>query len=140
MIESALSYLLSSDYAGSASGAIVGVGVFPDELPQPPPARCIRYQIISGPRHYSHDGPSGLVNHRVQIEGYGPSAFEANRVRDAVIATLGGFKGTVPISPPVRIQGAFADNEGDSADRETQPAGPRTFRRRVDFIIWSEEG
>lgn len=140
MIENAVLYLLTNARPGGATGAILGDRVYPQELPQKPDYPAVVYQVVSGPRDYHHDGPSGLVPFRVQFDAYALTSSAAYRLRDAIIRDLSGFKGLVPTSPPTRIYGAFADNERDSAEPDLEKAGPRVKRKSVDFIIWTKEG
>lgn len=140
MIESAVLYLLTSARPGGALGALIGLDLFPDELPQDPPYPSGTYTVVSAPRDYNLDGPSGCVPFRVQVDLYAATASGAQALRTAALADLSGFRGSVPVSPPVRVFGAFADNEGDSAVPELETAGPRVKRKRLDFIVWIKEG
>lgn len=139
MIEAAMVYLLSSDNATGATGALVGTRVFPDEFPQKPEYPAIVYQVISGPRDYTQDGPDNLTEFRVQVDAYATTAAGANALRTAIRNDLSGYAGTVPISPAVRIQGVFVDNERDSAVPELEKAGPRVKRKTLDLMVWTEE-
>lgn len=140
MIETGILYLLTNARPGGATGAILANRLFPDELPQKPVYPAATYTVVSGPRDYHMDGASGLVPFRVQLDLYAETASAVHALRSAVIADLSGFKGTVPVSPPVSIYGAFADNETDSAEEGLEKAGPRLKRKRLDFIVWIQEG
>lgn len=140
MIESAVLYLTTNARSGGALGALIADRMFPDELPQAPTYPAAVYTVVSGPRDYTLDGPSGLVPFRVQFDLYGATASAAQALRSALIADLSGYKGETPTSPPVRVYGVFADNEGDSAVPELETAGPRVKRKRLDFIFWIKEG
>lgn len=138
--ESGVLWLLTSDNPAGATGEIVGLNVFPfDELPQNPPLPCVLYTVVSAPRGYTLDGPDGCTPFRFQIDGFARTVRAARALRRAILKDLSGFKGEVPTSPPVRIFGAFADNEGDSVEPSLERAGQTVKRKRLDFIVWIKE-
>jgi hypothetical protein len=145
MIESAILYLLTSANPTGRLGALIGLDAFPDELPQNPPYPAVVYQMISGPRGYNMDGRVGTTRFRFQVDCYAETASGAKALRDACLADLSGFpveqghSGLIPISPPVRIHGVFADNENDSAVAALEAAGPRVKVKSLDFIVWTKE-
>lgn len=141
MIEQALLYLLTSENPTGRLGALIGLRLYPDELPQPPEYPAAVYGVISGVRGYTMDGPDGATPMRFQFDLYAERASGCTALRAALLADLSGFSGLVSaVSPPVRIHGAFVDNESDSAVPELEAAGPRVKRKRVDFMIWTKEG
>lgn len=144
MIETALLYLLTDDGSpshDSALGAIIGERLYPVELPQKPAYPAATYQVVRGTaRGYTMDGQDGATPFRVQFDLYAETYGQAVAMRRALMRDLSGFQGEVPTSPPVLIHGAFADNEGDSAESALEPAGPRVKRKSLDFIIWTKEG
>lgn len=138
--ETGVLWLLTSDNPTGATGALVGLNVFPfDELPQDPPYPCVLYTVVSAPRGYTHDGPDGCTPFRFQIDAFDTTVKAVRRLRLAILKDLSGFKGEVPTSPPVRIFGAFADNEGDSVESSLERAGQTVKRKRLDFIVWIKE-
>ncbi len=138
--ETGVLWLLTSDNPTGATGAIVGLNVFPfDELPQAPPYPCVLYTVVSVPRSYNLDGPVGCTPFRFQIDAFARTVSAVRRLRLAILSDLSGFKGDVPTSPPVRIFGAFADNEGDSVESSLERAGLSVKRKRLDFIVWIKE-
>ena len=138
--ETGVLYLLTSDNPTGATGAIIGLNAFPfDELPQAPPLPCVTYTVVSAPRGYTHDGPDGCTPFRFQIDGFASTVKGARALRRAILQDLSGFRGDVPVSPPVRIFGAFADNEGDSVETTLERSGNGIKRKRIDFIVWIKE-
>jgi hypothetical protein len=140
MIGTALLYLLTNLNPDSATGALIGDALFPVELPQPPPALAVVYNLIHAGRSYNMDGPSGATPYRYQIDAFAPTVAALVGLGAAIIADLSGFRGIVPVSPAVVVQGIFADNESDSAETALETSGSKTKRKSFDFIIWITEG
>jgi len=136
-VEDALLLLLTN---GARISPLVGLNVFPDELPQKPTYPAIVYQVISAPRGYTMDCQDGATPFRIQVDCYAESAFDARRMREAVRRDLGGYQGEVATSPAVYIHGIFLDNEGDSAEAALERSGSKVKRKRLDLIVWTKEG
>ncbi len=145
MIETALLYLLTSANPSGYLGALIGDRLYPNELPQDATFPAMTYRMISGPRAKNMDGNVGTTRFRFQFDCFATTSSGAVALREALRKTLDGFpveqghSGLIPISPPVRIHGAFADNENDSAEPSLEQAGPRLKRKSMDFIVWTKE-
>lgn len=139
-VATALLWLLTSENAGSATGALIGLNLFPVELPQKPPSPAVVYNLITVHRRYTMKGADGATPFRVQIDAFADKVGDLNSLGLAILADLSGFKGSIPVSPPVIVQGIFADNESDSAETALETSGSRTKRKTFDFMVWIKEG
>jgi hypothetical protein len=91
-------------------------------------------QSISGIPDVTHQGPSGLVAGRVQVDCYGDTYGSAKTVARAVTGRLSGYRGT-PTPPGTTVfDGIFKDAERDGYEDEASP--DKLFRVSMDFIIW----
>jgi hypothetical protein len=135
MIETALRALL---LASPGVSTLVGARVYMTILPPAVTYPAVTYQIVSGESHYSHQGPSDLGSPRVQVDCYAETDIGVLALRDAVMAALSGFKGHAG-SPPVIIQGVFRAMERDGYEGGLARAGPRLWRKSIDFNVWFEE-
>lgn len=135
MIEEALRAVLLAD-AGVA--ALVGTRVYPLVLPQAGTLPAITYQVVAGDADYVMEGASGLAFKRVQVDCWADTYSAAAGLRAAVTAALGGFAGSAG-SPAVRIQGAFKTMEADGYEDALERAGPRLWRKTIDFNVHFEE-
>ena len=138
-MEAAILYLLTSARVGGLTGAIVGLRVYPQDLPQKPQLPAVIYMKVSGPRSYNMDGPGGVTPFRYQFDAIAETVSEAQTLRDAIIADLSGFKGELPTSPAITIQGIFIEDDTDSPEPMLKDqAGRKANRKIVDAIFWTE--
>lgn len=135
MIGGLVYQLLSTD---SGFQAVAGTRIYPDVLPQGAIYPACTYMVVSGAADYHLGGPSDLADPRLQLDLYGETKAQVVALYRAVMAALSGFSGSVG-SPPVKIQGIFKAMETDNFAGDMENAGPRTFRKTVDFTIWFEE-
>jgi hypothetical protein len=100
--------------------------------PQNEPAKpFIIMQRISQPRDYHMQGPSRLVETRVQIDVYGSTWTSAANTAREVITILSGYRGG-------SISGIFIDGLRDlpaAAPGETS----HLFRTSIDVMVHSKE-
>lgn len=132
MIGPALYPLLTGD---SVIASLIGLRVYPLELPQAPTYPAVTYQVITDPREYALSGPSNLGEARVQFDCYATRYDAAIALARAVRNRLESFKGVIG-NPPIDVQGAFQIGGGDEFESSTVKAGPRLWRRTLDFTIW----
>lgn len=118
--------------------AVAGTRIYPDVLPQSVVYPACTYAVVTGAAAYHLGGASNLADPRLQIDIYGSTKAQVVAVYRAMMAALSGFSGGVG-SPAVVIQGIFKTMETDSFAGDMENAGPRTFRKTVDFNIWFEE-
>lgn len=128
----------------TAITALVGSGVdtrlYPLKLPQKPTFPAITYQVISGPRAYTQDGPDRVTTFRVQANLYGGSYDQCVALRDAVRDSLSGLNNQAFGSPPVKVKGVFIANERDTYEEgldQTPDGGP--YRKSVDLLVTVKE-
>jgi hypothetical protein len=140
LTRAALLWLLTSDNPVSRTGALIGLNLFPVELPQAPPALAVVYNLISGKPGYTMQGPTRATPYRYQIDAFANTVAALDDLGAAIIADLSGFRGLIPVSPSVDVQGIFADNQSDSAEAALETSGSKTKRRSLDFIVWITEG
>ena len=128
MIEEAL-YTYLTGYAALA--ALVGARVYPMQAPQDAIYPLVVYQQVSGPREYSHSGPSNLAHPRFQFTAWAATFFESRQVAAQVRAALGGYAGTVGTET---LYAVFIDNEVPVYDDKTKQYGSV-----IDAMIWHKE-
>jgi hypothetical protein len=135
MIEVALRTVL---LAGPPVAVLVGTRIYPVVLPEAPVYPAITYQIITGSSEYAMQGPSQLASPRFQIDLYAATSMALFTLKAALMETLSGFRGIVG-SPPVHIRGAFREMELDAYEQELERAGPKVWRKTLDFRVWHKE-
>lgn len=114
--------------------AMVGARVHPVRLPQGQKEPSVVYHRISALGDHNMAGPSGLSQVRMQVDCWAASSDTAAELSDLVKARLDGFRGPMPGSPPVEVQGIFFDNE-----REDFDAGMELYRMSRDYVVFFEE-
>jgi hypothetical protein len=128
MIEAVTAILL----ADAGVTALVGNRVHAMRLPQSVSVwPYINLQQISGVREYHQQGPSGLVEGRLQLDAWGERYLDAKNAAHAAARALSGYRDDT-------IRGGFIDNERDYAD-ESAGGVTRLFRTQIDIMIWYKE-
>jgi len=116
----------------------VSTRIYPLVAPQKPTAPFVIYQTISAPHTHSHDGGSGFVEPRMQIDSYALTMREALRVAGEVRLALQGYSNTAVIagtgSPGTVVQAIFLENERSDYDNKT-----KLWRRSQDYFIHHSE-
>jgi hypothetical protein len=125
-IEQALHAYVTAD---ATVGGLIGSRMYPQILPQGVTYPCLRYQRVSGPRDYTHNGASGWVRGRVQFDAYAPTYAGAKALFNAVRSRLSGFKGTMAT---VTVGSCLLLNEMDAWEEEPEP---NIYRLPFDFMI-----
>lgn len=115
--------------------ALIADRIYPVILPQAPEFPCCTYQLISGPRDYTQDGPDGVTTFRIQTNLYGNTYSDVKALKDAFEDALSGFYNHRVGSPPIKIQGVFMDNERDLYESGLDEVGPRIFTKAIDFLV-----
>lgn len=131
MIESALRTHILGD---TDITNLVGQRMYPVKLPQDPTMPAISYFRVSGIRHKSYGGPSGLAGPRIQIDAWAgePSGYKtAKELADLIRKRLDGFSGLLGTD---RIWGAFLENDTDMYEDET-----KLHRVSQDYFVWYKE-
>jgi hypothetical protein len=90
---------------------------------------------IGGARDTAHDGPTGLVRSRLQVDCYGVTLVQSWTLSRAVRARISGKRFT---SDGLTFDGVFLDDERQSSEAATSE-GVRVFRTSLDFTIWHQE-
>jgi hypothetical protein len=135
MIEEALRAMLVQS---APVAALVSGRVYPVVLPQAPEYPAVTYQMVTNDSEYSHGGPSRLATPRFQLDLYAQTFKGVITLRNAVMFAMSGTRGLFG-SPPVRIQGVFRVMELDAYEQLLAPAGPRVWRKTLDFNLFFEE-
>lgn len=130
-IEEALFSHLKS-HAGLS--ALVGTRIYPQIMPQGVTMPAVTYQKISGPREYSHGGPSELAHPRFQLSCWAKNYSTAKDIAEQVRLALQAYRGTMGGAGGVTVYGAFLENEIDLYESDT-----RLYHIPVDFSIWHKE-
>lgn len=132
-VRKAIFDLLKDD---SAVSSIVGTRVYPIILPQGETSPSVVYHIISEDTDYNMDGPSGLVQTRMQLDAVALTQTGAFDLADVVKNVLSGFSGSVSVgtsSPPeeIVIRGVFHINGRDIYDSIA-----KLYLSQRDYMIW----
>lgn len=112
--------------------ALQGNRVWPNRLPQNPTLPATTFREISNVPEYSHNGPSGYENVRMQFNCWATDPLAAKQLARALKRALSGFKGMMGSSS---IGGCFLANSMDDFD---DPTG--LSRVIVDFEFEYEIG
>lgn len=122
-----------TQYLSSYPGiqAIVGARVYWVRIPETPTFPLIKVQRISGPRMYSHTGPSGLAHPRFQVDSVAETYEAAAELAEQVRLAMGGVSGTWG---PVTVGSSFVEDERDFYEDELGK-----FRIPTDVTIWHQE-
>lgn len=135
MIEQAIFELLST---GAETNALVGLRVFPDDIPQNSIYPLITYTLTGGRRDYNMQGASGLTNPRIQLDLYANTSAELTALKRAVVNVASGYSG-MPLPSGVCIYGMFLVYERNWTLPSTEREGPRVRRKQLDFETWFKE-
>ncbi len=138
-IENCVAEMLA--FADTASPKTWGAAIYPVALPQNPPSPALTYQMITGPRDYTQDGPDGVTTFRVQVDIWGGGAdgwTEVRAVRDAFVTNLSGLHNVTFAG--ILMQGCFIDNERDNVDGEVEPSTRRLYRKTIDLMVTACHG
>lgn len=119
--------------------ALVGDRVYPGKAPDASDFPLIIVSKGGGVGEYTLDGDAGLEDGRVAIYMYGIVYDEVLAVRQAVRRFLSGKPQAAVSGNPCAIQGAFCINDVDMTESSTNRAGPKLFRRMLEFRIWNTE-
>ena len=87
--------------------------------------------LISGVPDYHMQGPSGLVESRVQIDCRAGTVAEALALARAIEARLSGYRGT---QDGIKFKGIFKQSERARFDAEPKPG---THMHSADYQIFS---
>lgn len=96
--------------------AIQADRIYPGLLPQEPTLPATTFHRISGVPSYSQSGPSGFENVRIQFDCWAIDPLSAQRVAQALMQAISGFKGMMGNEA---IGGCFITNVIDDLDDET---------------------
>ena len=127
-MEEALRTLLAAD-AGVAGA--VGTLVFWVEAPQSVNADFINLHLVSGVPDIAMQGPTGLVESRVQVDCWAATYSAAKTIGRAVKAAVNGYRGDIgSISIRlIRIAGERDDTSPPTGDGHTR------YRNSIDLLI-----
>jgi len=121
--------------ANAALTALVSTRINWQFRPQGGLLPAIVLHRISGVRDYAMEGPTGLVESRVQIDCWASTHLSAITVAQAVRTLLSGIRRTFG---DMQFQGVFIDSERHDFEKEGNAA--EDFHRvSMDFKIWHSE-
>ncbi len=131
-MEEALVAVLLAD---AALAAIVGPRITWQVRPQGDALPAIVLQRVSGARDYAMEGPTGLVQSRVQMDCWSVTYASALAVARALRNLLSGLRTE---AGGTELQGCFIDLERHSFEKDGEAA--QAFHRvMIDFQIWHSE-
>jgi hypothetical protein len=133
MEEALISYLL----ADSGVAALASTRLYWVQAPQNVAKPYATLQRISGLRDTPMDGPSGLVESRVQIDCYAagtPSSGGYNLAKSLARAIETAISGASFTQGSTHFQGCFLDAERDGYEADATP--DKLFRVSLDFLIF----
>lgn len=115
--------------------ALVGDRIDWQKRPQGDALPSISMQRVSGVRDYAMQGPTGLVQSRVQVDCWGETYASALAVARAARDLLSGIRRHIGAT---ELQGAFIDGERHDFEKEGN-AAEGFHRISMDFQIWHSE-
>lgn len=120
-------------YLGALPGlaALVGKRIYPMRLPDAVVYPAVGYRKISGPRHDSHSGSSGLAEARFQFDVWAVDYLAAKQVAQQLVRAFDGYRGSLGQTGGVS---ARVVNELD----EYQELG-HLYRTIIDVMIMHQE-
>lgn len=131
MEEALVNFMLAD--AGLA--ALVSTRINWQTRPQGNALPSISLHRVSGVRDYAMEGPTGLVESRVQVDCWGETYVSALDVARAVRDLLSGIRQT---TGGIELQGVFIS--GERHDYEKDGNAAEAFHRvSMDFQIWHSE-
>lgn len=122
---------------GSISTLVGGDRIYPDNLKQGEIRDSLVYNLISEFETYKMEGPSTLVQSRIQWDAWSRSRDSARLLADLVKEQLGGFAGRINVaglnSPNdfVSVRGIFLTTGRSGYDNEAQ-----LYLMSRDYFIW----
>lgn len=129
MIEQGLQILVQAD---SAVSAIATFGGFSTQLPTNATKPTWTQTLISDPGDYNMEGASDLGRRDVQIDCFADTMSDALSLAAAIDAVLSGYRGQLADDDAVFVQACLRTDQRDFYDD-----APRTFRRMLQYSIWS---
>lgn len=120
--------------AASGLSALVSARIFWGKAPQSVAAPYVVLSRVSGIPDYHLQGPSGLVQSRVQADCYGTTYASAKGVARQVEARLSGFRGP---HGTTQFDGVFKVGERDLYNDDPTPAALHAVS--MDFTLWHKE-
>lgn len=114
----------------SAISALVGLRIYPQELPQKPTLPALTYNQISAVRVRELAGPAGKARRRIQIDCWASTYKGAHALADAVRQTLEPFYGSMANT---EVGSIMLDNEFDLFEEEAGVTG--IYRVMQDYLI-----
>ncbi len=120
--------------------AITGDRIFPDRLPDATDFPAVVVQKAAGAGEYTNTGDAGIENARIQIDCYSAKgSADCVALKQLVRRRLSGFKGGRESGSPCAIDASFCINDSAGPAQQTERAGPRLWRRMLEFNIWNRE-
>jgi hypothetical protein len=124
-------FLLADD----AIAAVVATRVYPIKIPQGVKATSIVYSRISEQTDHHMQGPSGLVQDRIQIAAWAVKGDDASALALLIKDRLDGFRGQMGADGVfVPVQGIFSESARDEYDAAADLHGVTR-----DYFIWFAE-
>jgi len=128
MEEAFVTYLL----ADSATSALVSNRINWGVRPQGSSLPAVVLQRISGNFNYETNGPSGLVESRLQIETYAATYASAQAAMRAIVSAVSGLRTT---QDNIKFNGCFVNSQSDAFERSNDGAS-KYHRVILDLTIW----
>jgi hypothetical protein len=111
--------------------AVVVDRVYALRIPQGIKVSSIVMTRVSGPGDYHMDGPSGLINARIQIDAWAPTADAAASLANLVKDRLDGYRGTMGTGGNIiTVHGVFVADLREDYDDEAQ-----LYRSGRDYFV-----
>lgn len=121
--------------ADAAIAALVSTRIYPIRIPAGIKAASIVYARVSGAGDYSMEGPSGLAQHRLQLDSWALSSDAAVTLANLVKVRVDGYSGVMGTGGnAVNVQGVFQTDL-----REDYDAATELHRVGRDFMFAYEE-
>ena len=120
----------------STIAALIGVRLFPNQIPQGQKMPAAVYQQSKGVRQHTMDGPVGMVDSQYSVTCYAESYSQAKSLSEAIRNRLDGYRGTVG---GVEIDAIFLIDEFDVPCSKAGTDILNRFGKNLTFIVWFRE-
>lgn len=120
--------LLAGD---STLAGLVAGRIYWNAIPQDTGDPCVVMYLIDGAEGYAMGGRDGLNQSLVQIDVRAVTVASMWAVRDAIVAVLDAYRGTVG---DTEFRGIFRNGERQSSEK---PGTQLYHRSSMDWTIWS---
>jgi len=123
------------DADGTFNGLVAG-RIYPHPAAASAATPYVTWQVPTTTRDYTHDGPLGLPEHRLQLEAWDEDKVDAMAVVDAIRGSLDGATGTIGSTTGCVI---MCDFEFEVPDIDPESKDRQLFGVGLDCMVVHQE-